>query len=186
MPRYIRADTGGGTYFFTVVAFARRPILCEAPFRTALRQAVTETRQTLPFTIDAWVLLPDHMHCIWTLPENDADFGKRWGLIKRLVSRHCPQYRTPSIALSASKKKRHESGIWQRRFYEHQIRNEADFQRHSDYLHYNPVKHSWVKQVKDWPYSSFHRYVRAGIYPENWGGEVETEKDDGLFGEPAA
>ncbi|WP_018608224.1 REP-associated tyrosine transposase [Uliginosibacterium gangwonense] len=129
---------------------------------------ITTARQNHPFMIDAWVLLPDHLHCIWTLPEGDADFGVRWNLIKRLTSSALPPDLLPSQR-SYSQTKRRESGFWQRHFWEYLIRDEADYRYHMDYLHYNPVKHKQVAQVIDWPYSSFHRLLKAGIYPANWG-----------------
>jgi putative transposase len=167
MPNYRRADVAGGTYFFTVNTLLRRPILTEAPVREALREAIRQTRLTEPFNIDAWVLLPDHLHCIWTLPEGDADFSTRWAKIKRYVSQQCSA--TVGIAgLSASRTKRHEGGLWQRRFWEHQIRDENDFARHGDYIHWNPVKHGLVTRACDWPYSTFHRLVREGRHLPDW------------------
>ena len=113
------------------------------------------------------------MHCIWTLPEHDTDYSTRWSIIKRYVSsRGAPALHDPALSMS-SRQKRRESTIWQRRFWEHQIRNEVDFERHMDYIHFNPVKHGFVQQVVDWPYSTFHRYVRDGVYAGNWGGTEE-------------
>ncbi|MBC7752069.1 MAG: transposase [Candidatus Saccharibacteria bacterium] len=180
MSDYRRSHTTGGTYFFTLVAFKRRTILCDEPIRRALRTAIHEVRQSLPFEIDAWVMLPDHLHTIWTLPENDANFGKRWGLIKRSVSRSCPEYTIPFEELSLSNVKRNEAGIWQRRFWEHQIQNEDDFSKHMDYIHFNPVKHGYVKRAVDWPYSTFHRHMNSGVYMKDWG---TNDDDDGEFGE---
>ena len=114
--------------------------------RATLRQAIKSAQLTQPFTIDAWVLLPDHLHTIWTLPPNDADFGIRWALIKRFVSKHNAELKRNEW-MNASKQKRRESTIWQRRFWEHQIRDEADFEKHADYIHYNPVKHGLVTKV---------------------------------------
>lgn len=179
MSDYRRSHTTGGTYFFTLVAFKRRTILCDEPIRRALRTAIHEVRQSLPFEVNAWVMLPDHLHTIWTLPENDANFGKRWGLIKRSVSRSCPEYSMPFQELSLSNVKRNEVGIWQRRFWEHQIQNEDDFAKHMDYIHFNPVKHGYAKRAVDWPYSTFHRYMNSGVYPVDWG----TNDDDEEFGE---
>lgn len=132
-------------------------------------------RQKYPFAIIAWVVLPEHMHCIWRLPEGDSDFSTRWRLIKSHFSRHLPQTATSTVALQ--KEKRRE--IWQRHFWEHSIRDEMDFKRHFDYVHINPLKHGLVKHVKEWPYSTFHRYVAAGIYPADWCGMMQT----GDFGE---
>jgi putative transposase len=139
-------------------------------------------RVNYPFAIDGWVLLPDHLHCIWTLPVGDAAFGARWGMIKRHVSQSCLFLRTDH-SLSASRKKRHESSLWQRRFWEHLIRDDDDYARHMDYLHYNPVKHGLTRSVRDWPHSTFHRLVEQGVYEESWGQAVE-DGDGDAFGEP--
>jgi len=119
------------------------------------------------FVADAWVLLPDHLHCIWTLPPDDADFPVRWNLIKRKVSIACGKEYKRVEWMTESKKKRRESTLWQRRYWEHQIRNDLDFSRHMDYIHYNPVKHGLCKEAIDWPYSTFHRHVRAGLYSDD-------------------
>lgn len=148
----------------------------------SLRKAIQSVRKEHPFCIDAWVLLPDHLHCIWTLPTDDNDFSIRWAKIKRLVSKQCAVIYHKDNWMNASKRKRRESTIWQRRFWEHQIRDELDYQRHMDYLHFNPVKHGLVSETKDWPYSSFLRYVIDGLYPENWAGVVDKDSR-ALFGE---
>ena len=174
MSNYRRANIRGGTYFFTVNTLYRMPILTEAPVRAALRDAIAQTRLSHPFTIGAWVLMPDHLHCIWTLPPGDADFSVRWSMIKRLVSQRCEaEYGVAD--LSPSRTKRKETGIWQRRFWEHQIRDDDDFARHVDYIHWNPVKHGRVAQAIDWPYSTFHRYVSGGVYLADWGLSDATE-----------
>ena len=173
MPNYRRANQAGGSYFFTVVSYRRQPIFCEPAFREALRVAVEQTRTRYPFEIDAWVLLPDHLHCLWTLPPDDADFATRWGQIKRQVSLRCGKQFRRDEWLTSSKRKHREATIWQRRYWEHQIRNERDLNQHIDYIHANPVKHGYASQVKDWPYSSFHRYVRAGILPIDWMGTID-------------
>lgn len=123
-------------------------------------------------------MLPDHLHALWTLPPDDADYPRRWSLIKASFSRGLPAAAT----LSESKQAKREKGLWQRRYWEHQIRDEADLQRHSDYIHYNPVKHGLVSRVVDWPHSSFHRHVREGRLSVDWGGDAEV---GGGFGEPA-
>ena len=170
MSHYRRAIVPGGTFFFTVVTYRRQPILCDAPIRAALRDAIGKVRRSKPFAIDAWVLMPDHLHCVWTLPPGDHDFSGRWSLIKRGVSRAIGrQYRRPEL-LGASKLKHRESTIWQRRFWEHRIRDDEDMRRHIDYLHFNPVKHGLVANVADWPHSTFHRFDANGIYPVNWAG----------------
>lgn len=168
MPNYRRANVAGGTYFFTVNTFRRLPILTEAPLRTALRDAIRDTRSAHPFDIDAWVLLPDHLHCIWTLPCGDADFSVRWAKIKRYVSKECGAT-FGADEVSNSRINRHEAGLWQRRFWEHQIRDDDDFARHVDYIHWNPVKHGLVACAADWPYSTFHRFLCNGVYSADWG-----------------
>ncbi|PKM43316.1 MAG: transposase [Gammaproteobacteria bacterium HGW-Gammaproteobacteria-1] len=178
MPNYRRSHAPGAIYFFTLATLGRKPILMEDPVRVALRHAIQQVRVLFPFVIDGWVLLPDHMHCLWCLPEGDADFGKRWGMIKRLVTR---ELGCRGDLVSLSRRTRHEGSLWQRRFWEHQIRDEADYSRHLDYLHWNPVKHGYVQRVVDWPYSSFHRYVREGVLPVAWGGG--NAPATGAFGE---
>ena len=175
MSRYRRASTSNASYFFTVVTYRRQPILCDEAIRDALRAAIEKVRTMRPFVIDAWVLLPDHLHCIWTLPEGDADFSTRWMMIKRAVSLACSDHYKRMDWMTASKSKHRESTIWQRRFWEHQIRNEDDFARHADYIHFNPVKHGHVRHVSDWPYSTFHRYVRDKVYPLDWPGGANRE-----------
>jgi putative transposase len=149
---------------------AGRRFFCDESVRSALRHAIEAVRSDSPFIIDAWVLLPDHLHCIWTLPEGDADFPSRWMRIKRKVSLARRENYRRLDWISASKKKHRESTIWQRRFWEHQIRDDDDFARHVDYLHHNPVKHGYVERVSDWPYSTFHRYVRGGLIARDWSG----------------
>ncbi len=181
MPNYVRSTQEGGCYFFTVVTYQRRPFLINPDARLALRQSIADTRSTYPFNIDAWVLLPDHMHCIWTLPRGDVAYSKRWGLIKAGTSRRLNEagFSFDHQAISSAANKR-ESGFWQRRFWEHLIQDQTDLQKHLDYIHFNPTKHGLVDQPKDWPYSSFHRYVNEGYYPEDWGVGNEGE---GEFGE---
>lgn len=181
MPNYRRSIVTGATYFFTVVTHRRQAILNKPESRTILRQVIDETRKHHPFTVDAWVLLPDHMHCMWTLPKDDADYSKRWGMIKAGFTKQAKHLIQHDESLSYSKQRHRESAIWQRRFWEHQIRDEIDYQRHADYVHYNPVKHGLVNEVKAWPHSTFHRYVREGIYSEDWGGGFNAPKEG--FGE---
>jgi putative transposase len=172
MSRYRRQFTGS-TFFFVVVAYRRRRIFCDPAFRAALRHAIQNVRMTRPFTVDAWVLLPDHMHCIWTMPDGDHDYSTRWAEIKRFVVSACRNQFHASRLLTASGRQRQESSIWQRRFWERQIRDELDMERHVDYIHFNPVKHGYVKSVCEWPHSTFHRYVRERIYPRDWGGSPD-------------
>ncbi len=169
MPNYRRANTPGACYFFTVVTFRRRPILTDDDCRVWLRNAVSNTRKKYPFNVDAWVLLPDHLHCIWTLPADDNDFSMRWSGIKRRFTTSAKHCLHKTEWANASRQKHREATIWQRRFWEHEIRDKEDYQRHMDYIHYNPVKHGLVNKVVDWPHSTFHRYVKQGIYSTDWG-----------------
>jgi putative transposase len=153
--------------FFTVVTYGRKGILAHPINITLLRDAFRYVMEKQPFKIDAIVLLPDHLHCIWTLPEGDMDFSKRWKSIKSYFTRKClPEYR--NIPSDARNKKK-EQAIWQRRFWEHFIRDDKDYLGHVEYIHYNPVKHGYVKAPADWAYSSFHKYVRHGKYNHNRG-----------------
>ena len=168
MSNYRRARVPGGSYFFMLVAHDRRPVLTNEDVRAALRAAVQAVRTDHPFYVEAWVLLPDHLHCLWRLPEGDADYALRWAKIKRFTRHH--------LGMSAGEK------LWQPRYWEHCIRDENDFARHADYTHWNPVKHGLVRCAADWPYSTFHRFVAAGMYPKDWG-VAEDEFGDGKFGE---
>ncbi len=179
MSNYRRANTKGGTYFFTLVSFKRRKILCDEPMLQAMRDAVKHVRQNYPFEIVAWVTLPDHIHAVWTLPIDDCDYGKRWGLIKRYVSKQCPEYEAPLEMLSLSNIQRNEKGIWQRRFWAHEIKSDIDFEKHMDYIHFNPVKHGLVESVMDWRYSTFHKCRAAGLYSADWCGLMP----EGEYGE---
>jgi putative transposase len=171
-----------GTFFFTVVTFGRRKILTLDMSRQILSSAIKEVQTQYPFSIEAWVLLPEHIHAIWTLPDGDTDYSKRWGLIKAKFSKASKAFFHAEQSCNPSRIKRRETTIWQRRFWEHAIRDDADFQKHVDYIHYNPVKYGLAAQVGDWPYSTFHRYVREGFYPENWGEGVTFNQDES-FGE---
>ena len=163
MSNYRRNRVPGGTYFFTVNLRNRRSDLLVAEV-DSLRTAVRRTRDRCPFHIDAWVVLPEHMHCLWTLPPGDSDYSGRWRAIKatfsRLVSGRHPPVSAPL--------RRNESGIWQRRFWEHTIRDDRDYAAHIDYVHFNPVKHGLVSHASEWTFSSFHRCVSIGLYPIGW------------------
>jgi putative transposase len=165
MTAYRRSRIAGGTYFFTVNLADRRLSLLTVRI-DLLKAAFRYTRHRHPFTTDAVVVLPDHLHAMWTLPEGDGDFATRWRLIKANFSRGLP----PSEHISASRSRKQERGIWQRRYWEHTIRDEDDFARHMDYIHFNPVKHGQVEHAANWPHSSFRRMVRLGFYPPSWGG----------------
>jgi putative transposase len=168
MSNYRRARIAGASYFFTVTLEDRSSSLLVERIH-ALRQAFATTRSELPFHVDAVSVLPDHLHCVWTLPEGDSDFPSRWQRIKGRFSRACP----PGEAISASRGRKRERGIWHRRYWEHALRDDRDYAAHVDYVHFNPVKHGHVRRAIDWPHSSLHRYVREGILPPDWGGEVE-------------
>ncbi len=165
MSRYRRVFKEGGCYFFTVVTHGREPILLKNIDR--LRESFRYAREKRPFLVETMVVLPDHLHCIWQLPENDADFPNRWSLIKRYFSSGVDSPRT----------KRGEKHIWQRRFWEHLIRDDEDLRRHMDYIHYNPVRHGQVTCPRDWPFSSFLRAVSQGKYPADWGAAQCPVKD---------
>ncbi len=166
MTSYRRAFQPGGCYFFTVACESRLNNRLLVEHIDQLRSAFRYVRDRHPFCTEAIVIGPDHLHCIWRLPDKDSDYSLRWNLIKGHFSRHLPRLES----VSRSRQNKRERGIWQRRFWEHQIRVEDDRSHHLDYIHWNPVKHGWVDRVSDWPYSSFHRYVQAGYYPTDWGG----------------
>ena len=173
---YRRATTPGATYFFTVVTHQRQPIFNNTQTIDYLRQAFHTVKTEKPFTIDAIVILPDHIHTIWTLPKDDADFSSRWQRIKAKFSRQCPaEFQQTALP---SRQRKGELAIWQRRFWEHQIRDETDLRQHIEYIHYNPVKHGLANTPKDWPYSSFHRHVKDGFYPADWGASDEVAFDE--------
>ncbi len=167
MSNYRRNKVEGGTYFFTVNLWDRKQNLLVEHIELLLN-AIRKTKRKKAFHIDAWVVLPDHMHCIWTLRENDADYSGRWREIKKSFTKALPntEYR------SASRLRNKERGIWQRRFWEHTIRNDLDYQHHMDYLHFNPVKHGYVETVEQWEYSSFHHLVEQGVYDKHWGNDI--------------
>jgi putative transposase len=175
MPNYRRAFIPGGTWFFTTNLLDRRSKLLVDRI-DALREATQRARDRFPFQIDAFVVLPDHIHAVWTLPPDDHDFSMRWRLIKQHFARAMPKHEP----VDAVRRKRGERAIWQRRFWEHLIRDEEDYQRHIEYCYINPLKHGYVSRVRDWPFSSFHRDVGRGLFPEDWVGDVSSS---GEFGE---
>jgi putative transposase len=166
MPDYRRNRVPGGTYFFTVNLLDRSSSLLVNHI-DALRTAVLKARRRSPFHIDAWVILPDHMHCLWTLPTRDSDFPGRWWTIKWFFSRSLPPLER-RLGRRASKGER---GIWQRRYWEHTIRDDTDYALHMDYTHFNPVKHGLVQHPADWPFSTFRHCVANGVYPMSWSNE---------------
>lgn len=176
MPRYRRANIAGGTFFFTIaIADRSDDLLLREVDR--LRRIYSAVQSRHPFRTIAICILPDHLHALWSLPEGDADFPRRWSLIKSGFSR--------GLAAAPLRSERHltkrEKGLWQRRYWEHAIRDETDLARHVDYIHFNPVKHGLVARVRDWSHSSFHRYVARGELPDDWGGDMR--EISGSFGE---
>ena len=173
--RYRRANIAGATYFFTVNLADRKSALLTAQI-DKLRTAVRLVQSRHPFEIPAMVILPDHLHALWVLPPDDANFATRWSLIKAGFSRGLPA----NERISTSRQSKGERGIWQRRYWEHLIRDDDDYARHVDYIHYNPVKHGHVTRAADWPHSSIRRYTNAGTLPVDWGAAADI---DGAFGE---
>ena len=173
--RYRRAKTEGGTYFFTVNLADRKESTLVQHIEQ-LRSAIRVVKDRHPFIIEAIVILPEHLHAIWTLPEGDNDYPTRWALIKAGFSRSLSK----GEPISESRCCKGERGIWQRRFWEHLIRDDADFERHVDYIHFNPVKHGHAVNPIDWTYSSIHRFS-AGTLPANWASSAIEFTDN--FGE---
>lgn len=170
MTNYRRNFIAGGSFFFTVNLADRQSRLLIDNIEL-LRNAFRYTRSRHPFQIEAIAVMPEHLHTIWTLPPDDLDYATRWRLIKTTFSRGLPK----GERISNSRSNKGERGIWQRRYWEHTLRDELDFERHADYIHFNPVKHGHVKSVAEWPYSSFHRFVELGNYAADWGGGVGSE-----------
>ncbi len=172
--QYRRAFVPGGSYFFTLVTWQRKPIFDNADAVNILRNAFRAVRATRSFEIDAIVILPDHLHCIWTLPADDADFSTRWRLIKTRFTKHCDRtLLSPPTTVNKNKK---QPLIWQNRYWEHLLRDPRDFESHVDYIHYNPCKHGLVEKPSDWLYSSFHRFVERGVLDKDWGcGEMKFD-----------
>ncbi|AUL72892.1 transposase [Pseudoalteromonas sp. 13-15] len=163
--QYRRNYVKGGTYFFTVNLLDRNKSLLVEHI-DLLRESIRFVKSQRPFYIDAWVVLPDHLHAVLTLPDDDVDYSSRWREIKKRFSKSLPK----TEFLTQTRKRKNERGIWQRRFWEHTIRDDNDYWHHVNYVHFNPLKHGLVSQVADWPYSSFHRAVKQGIYTNNWCG----------------
>jgi putative transposase len=172
--RYRRVRVPGGTYFFTAVAHDRDDDLLIREIEL-LRRSFATVRRAHPFTIRAAVVLPDHLHMIWQMPSGETDFSTRWGLIKSCFSR------AVADRGSGTRRGKRERQVWQRRFWEHLIRDDHDLARHVAYVHYNPVKHGLVETPLAWKHSSLHRYVRTGLIPSDWG--ARSRPSDGEFGE---
>lgn len=177
MRRY-RRNYEGRVFFFTLVTHQRRKILTSELGRRALREALQTVRGRHPFAVRAIVLLPDHLHTIWELPPRDSHYSERWRLIKSAFTRTWLKQGGKSIAVTSSRDRSGEQGVWQRRFFEHTCRGEADLTRCVEYIHLNPVKHRLVTRVVDWPWSSFHRYMAEGHYSIDWGGSPELYGDE--------
>ena len=172
MPNYRRSQSKGGTFFFTVVTHNRQTIFKNTENIFMLRKLINEVCDELPFEEIACVIMHDHIHSIWRLPETDNDFSKRWGIIKARFTKFLRRRSADYM----------DKKIWQQRFWEHEIRDVKDLNNHIDYLHYNPVKHGYVDKVSDWPYSSFHRFVDDGYYEDDWGRGVVVS-NMGKYGE---
>ena len=176
MSRYRRIKIEGGAFFFTLALADRSSDLLVREI-DRLRRSYKAVQERLPFATIAICILPDHLHALWTLPAGDANFASRWSLFKSGFSRGV----LAAPSRSDSKMRKREKAIWQRRYWEHAIRDETDLERHVNYIHYNPVKHGVVSRVGDWPHSSFRRYVERGQLPADWGGD--TMDVPGRFGE---
>jgi putative transposase len=175
MTDYRRIYIPGATWFFTVNLAKRRNNHLLVEKIDLLRAAFRYVKERRPFQVNAVVVMPDHLHCIWTLTPEDADFSTRWNLLKGHFSRAVEK----GERVSERRGKRRERGLWQRRFWAHLITDQDDFNSHMDYIHWNPVKHGWAKWVTDWPHSSFHHLVERGFYPATWGHSGEFELDAG-------
>jgi putative transposase len=164
MSVYRRFFIPGGTYFFTVVTYERRPILTDPLGRSCLRAAIRNVQANRPFEVIALVLLPDHLHAIWTLPPGDSAYASRWSQIKESFTRLFLASGGTEGFRNATRVRRRERSVWQRRYWEHTCRDEDDLKRCIDYIHWNPVKHGLVERVQDYPWSTFHRFARLGDY----------------------
>jgi putative transposase len=177
MANYRRWRVEGGTYFFTLVAHSRAPIFANQVARDILGTKFRECANRWPFETNAIVLLPDHLHLILTLPCGDANYSRRLGWIKKEFTKEWLASGGVEQAVSLARRERDDHGVWQARYWEHTIQNECDFDRHFDYIHYNPVKHGYVRSPSDWRWSSFHRWVRAGVYEVDWGRGILSFED---------
>lgn len=183
MPEYRRSQIKGGTYFITIVTYNRAPLFFQPDARQLLHEAWLDVTKRFPFSTDAVCLLPDHIHLLMTLPESDSNFSLRIREIKRLFTKSFLPLSHKPPQNTHSRISKEEAQIWRRRFWEHTIRDDNDLHQHLDYIHYNPVKHGLVKNVTDWEWSSFHRYVRLGLYDQNWGNYEKPNDRNYTFGE---
>jgi len=168
MPDYRRVFRPGGTFFFTVVTEDRAPIFEDSTARKFLHNAIAECKTARPFDLTAIVLLPDHLHAIWTLPEEDGDFSSRWAAIKARFTRDWLDYGGNERPRTPSRLEHRNRGVWQRRFWEHAIRDETDLENHLNYIHYNPIKHGLASCAHEWPHSLFPKWVKSDVYDPNW------------------
>jgi len=167
MSEYRRYYVPGATYFFTVVTERRARLFENATARELLGNAIRHCQRRAPFESIAMVLLPDHLHALWTLPPKDVDYSGRWSLVKRTFTNGWLARNGGERSRTETRKRERRRSVWQRRFWEHLIRDENDLAKHFDYIHFNPVKHGYVKSPSDWPWSTFHRYVAEGHYPND-------------------
>ena len=186
MPKFHRNYVPGGTYFFTAATYGREPIFASETARRLLGQVMRECNERYPFATDAIVLLPDHMHIIWRLPSGDDDYSRRWAWLKRRFTKQWLAEGAPERRTTTAQRQQRRKGVWQPRYWEHTISDEDDYEQHVNYVHYNPVKHGYVACPHEWPYSSFHRYVRQGHFVREWccgGSEVRERWIDLATGE---
>jgi putative transposase len=183
MSDYRRYFVHGGSYFFTVVTERRARLFSDDRARKLLGSVMRRCLARYPVDVVAIVLLPDHMHAIWTLPSGDRDYPLRWRWIKREFTRSWLAIGGVEVAVGPAQRNERRRGIWQRRFWEHSIRDEDDLEAHFDNIHFNPVKHGYVNSTRDWPWSSFHRWVRSGHYPLDWGRTAAAIRLPGDAGE---
>ncbi len=175
MPSYRRAHIAGGTYFFTLKTARNQPVFKQTWAVDLLRDVLREATQRWHFEIDAIVVLPDHLHAILTLSRGDDQYSTYWAWIKKEFTKRYLEMGGAEVAVSRSQERHRRRGVWQRRFWEHTINDEDDFDAHFDYTHWNPVKHGYVSTPEDWPNSSFTRWVRRGVYSPNWGSSHEPD-----------
>jgi putative transposase len=174
LPNYRRMVRPGGTFFFTVVTARRSPLFADDRARSILGECLRDERISRPFVVEAIVLLPDHLHAMWTLPEADTDFSTRWSWIKAQFTRRWLSGGGRESAVLPGQARKRQRGVWQARFHEHTVRDEDDFLRLADYIHFNPVKHGLAAHPGEWPWSSFHRHVKKGFDPPEWAHPQDT------------
>jgi putative transposase len=181
MSSYIRSRLAGGTFFFTLVTAGRNTFLCTESAREILRETISKCQARWPMIIDAFVLLPDHLHSIWTLPKGDSEYSRRWGWIKKEFTKRWIKVSQERYRVTEGQSRERRRGVWQSRFWEHTIRDERDFERYFHYIHYNPVKHGLVRCPHEWPWSSFNRWVEEGAYTRQWACSCRDEVPPMMF-----